>query len=118
LVAVRSLAIETCSLEECTHARMPGSEAVLFDGRHADFRARTATMKQRRNRFEMLYDTDPEGGAALADTVQACPPHHWIIDSPSGNNFSDANCKKCGEQRLYRNWLEQYEYSGVSWRAE
>lgn len=75
-------------------------------------------MKHRQNRFEMLYDTHPEGGAPLACLVKACPPHHWVIASPSGNNVSDASCKKCGQQRLYRNWLEQYEYSGVSWNSE
>jgi len=71
----------------------------------------------RRNRFEQLYDTDPEAGAPLAYAVNACPPHHWVIDSPSGANFSAGSCRKCGESRVYRNWLERYEYSGVSWKG-
>ena len=72
-------------------------------------------MKHRQDRFAILQGVEPGGGARLACHARPCPPHHWVIDSPSGNNLSDAACKKCGGRRRYRNWLEQYEYSGLTW---
>jgi hypothetical protein len=64
------------------------------------------------------YDTDPEAAfeAPLARDVAGCPPHHFVVDSPSGSPVSDATCRKCGSTREYRNWLEQYEYVGTAWR--
>ena len=67
--------------------------------------------------LERIYDTDPEATTApLATTVAQCPPHHFVVDSPSGGALSDAICRKCGVTREYRNWLEQYEYAGSAWR--
>lgn len=63
------------------------------------------------------YDTDPEAEPApLATETDGCPPHHFVIDSPSGDAVSPASCRKCGMQREYRNWLEQYDYIGTAWK--
>ena len=56
--------------------------------------------------------------APLARDVSECPPHHFVVDSPSGSPVSAAFCRKCGVHREYRNWLEQYEYigTGADWK--
>jgi hypothetical protein len=56
--------------------------------------------------------------APLARDVSECPPHHFVVDSPSGSPVSAASCRKCGLSREYRNWLEQYEYvgTGADWK--
>lgn len=74
-------------------------------------------MPSRMSRLERMYDTDPEAyGASLARDVETCPPHHFVIDSPSGTQTSAGHCKKCGQEREYRNWLDQYEYAGTVWK--
>jgi hypothetical protein len=73
-------------------------------------------MPYRSTRLQMMYDTDPEAFAPLASEVESCPPHHFVIDSPSGSERSHGACKKCGQTREYRNWLDQYEYMGAGWK--
>lgn len=73
-------------------------------------------MRETANAFSS-YDTDPEAeGAPLATETNGCPPHHFVIASPSGDAVSPASCRKCGIQREYRNWLEQYDYIGTAWK--
>ncbi len=33
--------------------------------------------------------------------------HHWIIGTPRGT-LSSGRCKRCGEERLFRNSVEDY----------
>jgi|SwirhisoilCB1_FD_contig_71_1108321_length_334_multi_2_in_0_out_0_1 hypothetical protein len=67
--------------------------------------------------LERIYAPDPEAPTApLATDVAECPPHHFVVESPSGSAMSEATCRKCGITREYRNWLEQYEYAGSAWR--
>ncbi len=75
-------------------------------------------MAYRGNQFERIYGSDPEAGSEtpLARDVDDCPPHHFVIESPSGSETSSGACKKCGQRREYRNWLEQYEYAGTVWK--
>lgn len=74
-------------------------------------------MPYRSTRLQLMYDTDPEAELPpLASQVEACPPHHYLIESPNGGQSSPGACKKCGETREYRNWLEQYEYMGTGWK--
>lgn len=75
-------------------------------------------MADRTSALARTYDTDPEAAfpVRLASEVAACPPHHFIIESPSGTETSRGACKKCGERKEYRNWLEQYEYAGTVWK--
>ncbi len=64
----------------------------------------------------MLHDTEPEDRAPLASEIVVCPPHYYVIESPSGGQSSHGACKKCGQEREYRNWLEQYEYMGSGFK--
>ncbi len=60
---------------------------------------------------------EPESlNVPLARETQSCPPHHFVVESPHGDAVSAASCRKCGERREYRNWLEQYDYIGSSWK--
>lgn len=70
-----------------------------------------------RSQLQRMYDTDPAADALpLARDIRECPPHHFVIESPSGTETSRGFCKKCGVDREYRNWLEQYEYAGSVWK--
>ncbi|GEM_PF-3008923 len=55
------------------------------------------------------------GGLQQAKTTSAvllgCA-HHWILETPKGP-VSAGVCKKCGEQKEFRNYLE-----GTSWDRE
>ncbi len=35
--------------------------------------------------------------------------HHWLIDEANGPE-SEGRCKKCGEVRAFKNWLEATDF--------
>lgn len=39
--------------------------------------------------------------------MSECPPHHWRIEEQSeeGQGESEGVCKKCGEVKPFRNWV-------------
>ena len=39
-----------------------------------------------------------------------CPPHSWLVETPNGP-LSLGRCKKCGAERVYKNWLYEENFN-------
>ncbi len=57
-----------------------------------------------------VKERKPEAVAPVE--VGACQ-HHWIIDTPQGA-LSSGRCKRCGEEREFRNSANDYIWDGDS----
>lgn len=47
-----------------------------------------------------------------APTAQSGPPdhaHHWLIEEANGPS-STGICKRCGEIRAFKNWIEETDF--------
>lgn len=42
--------------------------------------------------------------------------HHWIIETPDGHKHSLGICKFCGEENMFKNWLEETDFTMPSER--
>jgi hypothetical protein len=50
---------------------------------------------------------------AVAPVEAGACRHHWIIDTPQGA-LSSGRCKRCGEEREFRNSANDYIWDGDS----
>lgn len=42
--------------------------------------------------------------------------HHWIIETPDGHLHSKGICKHCGQENMFKNWLEETDFTTSSER--
>ena len=47
------------------------------------------------------------------ETQEITCQHHWVIDTPRGA-MSQGRCKRCGEEREFRNSAHDYVWEGDS----
>ena len=47
------------------------------------------------------------------ETQEITCQHHWVIDTPRGA-LSQGRCKRCGEEREFRNSAHDYVWEGDS----
>ena len=48
-----------------------------------------------------------------AQTLEITCQHHWVIETPRGA-LSQGRCKRCGEEREFRNSAHDYVWEGDS----
>jgi hypothetical protein len=74
--------------------------------------AKTQVMEKKRTRRSERPETTAAATATTTIEQPTCQ-HHWVIDSPRGA-MSPGRCKRCGEEREFRNSTSDYVWDDDS----
>jgi len=66
-------------------------------------------------RYRLLLPVESGWDTALLhlrqDEARAPCRHHWLIESPNGNERLRGRCRRCGTERDWPAWLRPYSFS-------